>query len=215
MFLGYQLCVPDLCWWGVGIRPVWNCIWRYFCELFPLDIVVCASPTYNTTIWINKPLSVKREAQKDRQRCCNKGDWQNEVPYQTRKPAEEWSSHFTGRTIAVWWDCGEAYSPMWWLIITSFPFLPWRTCSILVLSTWSVCSRPQSEFLLSWRSCMETCWRWSCPARRADCLSASPSSLSHRLTLFIWHINYCSGLHSSSLDCVYPNWCGVLNGGCV
>lgn len=58
--------------------------------------------------------------------------------------------------------------------------LPNRTFTILVSSTWSACLRPQRGFLLLWRSSTETCWKWSYPVRRANSLSASPSSWSLR-----------------------------------
>lgn len=48
------------------------------------------------------------------------------------------------------------------------------------LWTWSVCLRPQRKCLWWWRSYMVTCWRWSSPVRKADCLRGSLSSSSHR-----------------------------------
>lgn len=45
---------------------------------------------------------------------------------------------------------------------------------------WSVCSRPQRKCLWWWRNYMVTCWRWSSPVRKADCLRGSLSSSLHR-----------------------------------
>lgn len=77
--------------------------------------------------------------------------------------------------------------------ITLFPHNPPLHLYILLLSnpsprvyvtwalwTWSVCSRPQRKCLWWWRSSMVTCWRWSSPVKKADCLRGLPSSSSLR-----------------------------------
>lgn len=79
------------------------------------------------------------------------------------------------------------------LFFKQFSYNPWSPPPSLLLSdpslrvyvtwalwTWSVCLRPQRKCLWWWRSCMVTCWRWSSPVRKADCLRGSLSSSSHR-----------------------------------
>lgn len=44
------------------------------------------------------------------------------------------------------------------------------------LWTWSACLKPRSECLWWWRSCTATCWRWSSPVKKADCLKDSLNS---------------------------------------
>lgn len=58
--------------------------------------------------------------------------------------------------------------------------IPLRVYVTWALWTWSVCLRPQRKCLWWWRSYMVTCWRWSSPVRKADCLRGSLSSSSHR-----------------------------------
>lgn len=96
-------------------------------------------------------------------------------------------------------DCYMGVLGAFWALcsLCHYP-LSFRTCTTQVSSTWSVCLKLQSGSLLSWRSYMGTCWRWSCPAKRANCLNESPSSSLHRSVFSYFPI--------SLFVCFFPFW---------
>lgn len=76
-----------------------------------------------------------------------------------------------------------------------------RVCPTSAWFCWRGCLKQRSTSSWSWRSCTGTCWRWSYPARWADCLNATHALWSHR-----WERVTIVTLLLSEVHCVFVRW---------